>query len=332
MKKNSLSHGIFRTGRSSLAAGMLIAALGFAVPASAQTAEPAAQNSPSSREPGSRFRDCADCPEMVVIPAGSFVMGSPASEPNRFENEGPQHTVQIPRSFAVGVYDVMRSEYEIFVRETRRGAGNACRAWNGKELPMTRGRNWRSPGFAQTDRDPVVCVNWHDAKAYVAWLNKRLAKAAGKKGKVTGPYRLLSEAEWEYAARAGTTTAFYWGDKASRAQMNYGPNTNVFAPHVEGEDRWEFTSPSGSFPPNPWGLYDMAGNVWQWTEDCSHPNYIGAPADGSAWVDKKRCKEREVRGGAWFKPAGGERSAKRGPIPPKIRNTEIGFRVARTLD
>jgi formylglycine-generating enzyme len=293
-------------------------------------AESQSSSHPKNHAPGTRFRDCSDCPEMVVLPAGRFTMGSAASEMGRFANEGPEHPVEIPHAFAVGVYDVTRKEFEQFARATKRPAGDSCLAYDGKGLPDTPGKTWRDPGFPQTDRDPVVCVTWQDATDFVAWLNQRVDKShtAGEGGH---PYRLLTEAEWEYAARAGTTSAYYWGDQMLREHANYGPNEMRFAPTIEGKDLWGYTSPVGSFPANGFGLFDMAGNVWQWTADCWHDSYAEAPLDGSAWTSGA-CEARVVRGGSWFKPAAGERSAKRGIVKPEVRNGEIGFRVARTLD
>ena len=196
------------------------------------------------------------------------------------------------------------------------------------DLVRVRGKNWRRPNFRQAGNHPVVCISWDDARAYVDWLNSQVSRSSN-----TGPYRLPSEAEWEYAARAGTTTPFYWGSEIDRARMNYGPEDLPFAAVAKGADRWEYTSPVGAFPPNPFGLYDMAGNVWQFTQDCWHDSYAEAPADGSARADGK-CDERAVRGGSWFKPPMGERSAKRGQgkVADLKGNHEIGFRVVRDLE
>ena len=322
-----------RNGPLVTALAMLTVSVSFArTPSAAASGGEAVTERSASLVPGTRFRDCLGCPEMIVIPAGRFTMGSPAVEAGRFDNEGPQHPVDLPHAFAVGVYDVTRQEYERFARATRREVGDGCLAYDGKTLRSTPGRNWRSPGFPQTDRDPVVCVTWQDAEAFVSWLNDRLAKSGprSRTSNGSGPYRLLTEAEWEYAARAGTTTPFYWGERLTRAQANYGPDQPAFAPVAEGADRWGYTSPVGSFPANGFGLFDMAGDVWQWTEDCWHPTYDAAPSDGTAWTSGP-CEARVVRGGSWFKPPAGERPAKRGIVPPATRNGEIGFRVARSL-
>jgi formylglycine-generating enzyme required for sulfatase activity len=223
------------------------------------------------RAPGTVFRDCPDCPEMVVVPAGSFTMGSSAEEKSwaashggsvyAVADEAPQHQVSLP-SFALGKYDVTRGEYAAFARETGYPAGDGC----GRGRAMSKYEkdpksSWENPGFKQTDRDPVVCVSWQDAKAYVAWLNEKTGHAAA--------YRPPSESEWEYAARAGTTSEFWWGDDVNGAPSHawFRANSGVTACRglfcVGGQ-----THPVGAKPPNAFGLYDMAGNVWQWTEDC----------------------------------------------------------------
>ncbi len=306
-----------------------VVALGLAMISAVEAAERAKPAAIPSGEPGARFRECRDCPEMVVIPAGTFTMGSPEDEAGRFKNEGPQHRVTIGLPFAIAANLVTRGEWRRFVRATGRKDVEACRIYDvsfaDHDLVRVYGKNWRRPHFAQDDRHPVVCVTWDDARAYAEWLNGQVGGSAS--------YRLPTEAEWEYAARAGTTTAFYWGLEMSRAQANYGPEQLPFAPVASGADLWKYTSPAGAFPANPWGLYDMAGNVWQFTEDCWHETYVGAPADGSARADGN-CDERVVRGGSWFKPPMGERSAKRGQgkVADLKGNHEIGFRLVRDLE
>jgi formylglycine-generating enzyme required for sulfatase activity len=312
----------------------VIAALGLLL-SSATSGGAAANNAPGDRAPGSRFRECADCPELIVVPAGSFTMGSPPSEEGRFDTEGPQHVVVIKRPFAIGVYDVTVGEYRKFIRATGRVATDGCRVYDptfiDPQLVRVRGRNWQRPGFPQTDRNPVVCITLEDTRAYVNWLNDKVVRALGAPGG-SGLYRLPTEAEWEYAARAGTTTPFYWGATMHRSDANFGPDEMRFAPMVKGADRWGYTSPVGSFPANPFGLFDMSGNAWNFTQDCWHANYDGAPGDGSARTEPK-CDERVVRGGSWLKPAAGERSAKRGEgRPGDLKgHQEIGFRVVRDL-
>ena len=258
------------------------------------------------------FRDCPECPEMVVVPAGSFMMGSPSSEKGRRENEGPVHRVTIPARFAVGKYEVTRGEFARFVSATRHDTGSSCWAREGGKWKNRSGRSWRSPGFSQTDRDPAVCVNWEDARAYVGWLS-------GKTGK---KYRLLSESEWEYAARAGTTTRYWWGNAIGRNRANC----------KDCGSRWdnEQTAPVGRFGANDFGLHDMHGNVFEWVGDCWNDGYEGAPSGGRAW-ESGNCGRRVLRGGSWNLLPRHLRAASRDWVDTGYRGNLFGFRVARTL-
>ena len=247
----------------------------------------------SVREPGTKFRDCPECPELVVVPEGRFMMGSPSGEEGRRDREGPVHEVTIGYRLAVGVKEVTRGEFARFVSETGRSMGDSCWEWDG-EWKERSGRNWKSPGYSQTDEHPVVCVSWNDAKAYVRWLS-------GKTGK---EYRLLSEAEWEYVARAGTGTARYWGEGES-GQCRYANGADREAKrHNSGwtvadcDDGYYRTAPVGSFQANEYKLHDVLGNVWEWTEDCWNESYTGALSDGSAWRSGN-CSRRVLRGGSW---------------------------------
>ncbi|MFZ1415770.1 MAG: formylglycine-generating enzyme family protein [Defluviicoccus sp.] len=255
--------------------------------------------------------DAPWCPEMVVIPAGEFLMGSPEKEEGRFDDEEPQHKVTIGTPFAIGRYPVTVGEYRKFVEATGHRHEGGLRVWTGSEWKEDASKSWQDPGFAQTDRNPVVGVNWRDAVAYCEWL----AKETGK------PYRLPSEAEWEYAARAGTTTRYSWGDAITEKNANF-------------ERKVGKTSEVGAYPPNPWGLYDMHGNVWEWVEDVWHENYKGAPVDGSAWTDKEgkdSSRDRVNRGGSWGSYPRYLRSANRFWNVPGSRGGTLGFRLARTL-
>ena len=261
--------------------------------------------------PGTKFMDCPECPEMVVVPAGSFTMGSPESERGRFRNESPAHRVTIGRPFAAGVYQVTFDEW------------NACVSDEGCSSPVP-----GSPGV----RFPMQNVNWVDAKAYVGWLSRKTGKE----------YRLLSESEWEYVARAGTTGPFHTGSTITPEQANYDGRYRYPPPGprcVLGDECFDdekglyrdATLPVGSFSPNAFGLYDVHGNVWEWVEDCWNESYRGAPADGSAW-ESGDCGLRVFRGGTYFSRPEHVRSAVRGPEPPGNRGYDVGFRVARTLD
>ncbi len=260
------------------------------------------------------FRDCPDCPEMVVIPAGRFVMGSPKNEAGRFDTEGPQHTVSL-RWFALSRYDVTVEQYAAFVRETDHETA---------PCDWPDGIAWDSSGFIPPD--PVVCVSWKDAQAYIAWLNGKVGKRGGKSAAGGGPYRLPSEAEWEYAARAGTETARWWGSVIGTGNANCNGCGS----------RWDNLrlSPVGSFKPNAFGLYDMLGDVWQWTADCWNESYVGAPADGNAWTAGD-CSKRVLRGGSWSNLPKFIRSAARIGDDATHHGydyaTYAGFRVAMTL-
>jgi sulfatase modifying factor 1 len=287
----------------------------------------------ASSTPGAKFRDCVgDCPEMIVIPAGTFTMGTDRRDIEPDGREGPPHLVTIAKPFALGVYDVTRNEYARFARETGRVSDKGCKVVDSEGRWITDpGKNWREPGFKQTGRDPVVCVSWEDAQAYIGWLNGKVrANTSAQR-----PYRLPSEAEWDYAARAGSSTAYYWGDVANHELANYGLEyCGPCGGLKQGRDQWYFTSPVGSFPPNAFGLYDASGNVWQWTADCTHYSFIGAPNDGSAWTTdtNNACHNRILRGGSWLDPAILLTIFVRNPWAPNDRNYANGFRVARSLD
>ena len=247
---------------------------------------------------------------MVVISRGSFLMGAPDDEAWIFGDETPQHRVSIDVPIALARHEVTRAQFAQFVRETGHRA-------DGCHVPKSSGRyfnpakSWRDPGFPQGDRHPVTCVNWEDAVAYSDWLPE----------KTGATYRLPSSAEWEYAARAGTTTRFYWGDEVGDGNVNCG-----YCP-----DEFEFTAPVGTFRPNGFGLHNMAGNVWEWVADCWNWTYDGAPDDGSAW-ETGDCTVRVIRGGSWFHELRFIRSAFRNFHGSDKRVDWNGFRVARALD
>ena len=248
------------------------------------------------------FRDCDGtwCPEMVVVPAGSFMMGSPAGEADRNTNEDPRHRVTMANRFAVGVYEVTFEEWD------------ACRRGGGCS------RNPGDEGWGR-GRRPVINVSWADAQAYVKWLSMKTGEA----------YRLLSESEWEYVARAGTTGPFHFGATISTAQANYN-GTYTYGSGRKGRYRRR-TEPVGSFPANAYGVHDVHGNVWEWVEDCWHGSYAGAPADGRALTVGGDCSRRVLRGGSWVNGPQFLRSANRSRVTGGGRSV-AGFRVARTLD
>jgi formylglycine-generating enzyme required for sulfatase activity len=288
-------------------------------------------------QPADTFRECAPkqqdkdyCPDMVIVPAGSFTMGSPSTEKDRGENEGPQHSVTILSPFAVSKYEVTFDEWDTCV------AGGGC-TWRPPDASWGRGQQ------------PVIYVSWNDAQQYLAWL----LNITGK------PYRLLSEAEYEYATRAGTQTAYPWGDVVQPRFDDWMANCRGCGQLPDGPlSKWanRQTAPVGSFPPNKFGLHDMLGNVWEWVEDCFNPSYryvpatdfvTGkwiAPADGSAWLKgypttadlaktaHPGCNRRVLRGGDWTEAAAAVRSAARLWADQDKRDNTKGFRVARTLN
>ena len=290
---------------------------------------PAVGVHPKARKPGDTFKDCEDCPDMVVVPPGRFQMGSPSHESGRDDDEEPVHEVRIGCSLAVGKHEVTRGQFGAFVLDTGNGAGGDCyvdKNVDGKWAKESTG-SWKQPYFRQDDRHPVVCVNWKDAKAYVEWLSRKTGNT----------YRLLSASEWEYVARGGTTTARYWGNDADEgcgfanaadrtAKEKYSDWTvaNCRDGHVH-------TAPVGSFRANGFGLQDVLGNVWEWMEDCWHDSYAGAPTDGSAWTSGGDCGRRVLRGGSWNNVPRIARSENRDWVDTGYRYNNIGFRVARTL-
>ena len=296
--------------------------------------------SPSARaKPGDIMRDAPNLPEMVLIPAGSYLRGVPTAESQREDshdyddNARPIARVTIARPFWMGRYPVTRGEFAAFIDSTGHKMPNEATTAEpnaeGKWSCEQRGnRNWRNPGFKQTDRDPVVCVGHDDALAYLAWLNERTG----------GGYRLPSEAEWEYAARAGTETARYWGDGMEQAHLYANMADQSLRKHlglagagrsfIDGDDGYVFTSPVGSFKANGFGLHDMLGNVREWCADTWHRSYEGAPTDGSAWT-ADGAAARVVRGGSWDGRACFVRAAYRGRYAPAFRFDRVGFRCAR---
>ena len=267
---------------------------------------------------GEQFRDCGGtwCPELVVVPAGSYMMGSPSSDEERDDDEGPVHRVSIAEPFAVGVMEVTRGQWSAFVSETGHSTRDACVIHESGTWKWREGRSWRNPGYSQSDAHPVVCVSWEDAQAYVGWLSRKTGEE----------YRLLSESEWEYVARAGTRTARYWGE-GETGQCRYGNGWDKSARWCN--DGHVHTAPVGSFEANGYGLHDVLGNVWEWTQDCWNESYAGAPADGSAW-EEGSCGLKVSRGGSWTNLPWELRSARR--YSNFTRGTYyLGFRVARTL-
>ena len=283
--------------------------------ASLRQRPPQDRSRPPVRAAGTQFRDCPACPEMVVVPAGRFVMGSPAQESGRFDSEGPQHAVSI-RAFALGKYPVTQQEFIAFLATTGYQPAPCNRLLD---------KTWRSPGNgivfppgqADLPRQPAVCVNWNDVQAYIAWLNRTVSE---------GAYRQPSEAEWEYAARGGTRTARWWGEGLGAGNAN-----------CQGcGSAWDNTliAPVGSFAANAFGIYDVLGNTWEWLADCWNENYVGAPVDGSAWGTGD-CTRRVMRGGSWSNLPAFIRSAARSRGDAAGGDFDyssyVGFRLAKSL-
>ena len=248
-------------------------------------------------KPKDFFRECAkECPEMIVVPAGDFLMGSPANEKGHREDESPQHRVHVAKPFAVSKFEVTFEQWDVCVT-----LGRCAQV---SDNGMGRGTQ------------PVINVTWHEARQYVAWFSIMTGQS----------YRLLSEAEWEYAARSGTDTAYSWGDEIGKGNANCNGCGS----------RWGQPAPVGSFAANKFGLYDMHGNVWEWVEDCWHDNYVGnPPSDGSAWttacLDVNDITRRVMRGGSWNVSPQYLRAAQRSRPETAYRSINLGFRVGRTL-
>lgn len=286
----------------------------------AMNVAPDAQSSPDSPE---IFKECAECPEMVVLPSGRFRMGSEDGS-----TSSPVRDVEVA-AFALGRTEVTQDEYAAFVNATERPIYSGCLRM-APVVPVEQkvGTSWRNPGFDQGQDHPVTCVSWADANAYAAWLSG----VTGRK------YRLPSEAEWEFAARAGTGTRYYWGDDWQCGYANFvdsswarvAPDSRI----GDCDDGAQFTAPVGSFLPNAFGLHDMVGNLWEWTADCWHDSYRNAPQDGTPWTSDAECMIHVLRGGSWDVRTGSDVSIayRHGGENNSQDSNTHGFRVAMTLE
>jgi formylglycine-generating enzyme required for sulfatase activity len=286
-------------------------------------------------EPGDSFSDCEDCPTMVLIPPGEFTMGSDRGEfvLNEMRPETPVHRRVIRYAFAAGKTEITNEEFGAFVDATGYRPSQACTKWKGEVVLF--GGDWTDPDYGRPPApdEPVVCVSWHDAKAYTLWLS----------GKTGQRYRLLSEAEWEYVARDGTQTTWSWGEDPDLA-CRYGnvfdleaAETDYAKEHAGWEplnctDGFARVAPVGSFAPNSFGLHDLGGNVWEWNEDCSLWLYDEEDVDERPNQVDGECDRRAVRGGSWFSMISRHRPAFRGRDPENLASHIFGFRVARDLD
>ena len=308
--------------------------------APAPAAEPAPSPKPvpaptvAAHAPPRTFRDCPNCPEMVVVPAGSFQMGAAPGENEHYEvpatessRDQPQHPVTFAQPFALAKFDLTRAEFAAFAAATGFHARPGCLTLVGNTWTPQPQASWEEPGFAQTDKDPAVCMNEVEIDGYLRWLRRTTGK----------DYRLPSEAEWEYAERAGTKTAFYWGDDPKDAcayenvgDEDYGAKYGVKSP-IPCHDGFADLAPVGSFRPNPFGLYDMAGNIFVLTADCWNETYAGAPTDGGAWMSGD-CTRHVARKAAFGNPhAWMFRSANRAAEGSIVKRNRFGFRVALSL-
>jgi formylglycine-generating enzyme required for sulfatase activity len=279
---------------------------------------------------------------MAWVPPGHFTMGASEQEEARQGlpaplrgRSAPVHEVTIARRFAIGKYPVTRAQFRVFVEETGYQAGEACTNQHYQDGHMVyetaRGYSWRDPGFPQTDQHPVVCVNWDDAAAYVQWLSKKTGKH----------YELPNDEQYEYAARAGTKTSFFWGDNRDERACLYANLPDQEQGRAMGDvpmgpdyrfqcsDGYAYTSPVGAYKPNAFGLYDMLGNIWEWVGDCWSENYNGAPADGSTWTAGD-CDAHPSRGGSYGNAVFSAFVGMRAPRDADYRGHSWGFRVART--
>jgi len=307
----------------------IVAALGMSV---ALHAKPATRS----------FRDCRDCPQMVPVPAGSFQMGMSAEaeikagmpKPQAGKSE-PIHTVTFAKGFAMAAAPITVAQFRTFVDATGYRAADSCTSQHKVDghfiYETAPGLSWQAPGFSQGDNYPVVCVSAEDGEAYAAWLSK-----------LTGHnYALPNEAQYEYAARAGTTSAYFWGSEerdARACEYSNQPDLDQAAAlkapagpeyRFQCHDGFAWTSPVGRYKPNPWGLYDMQGNIWEWTADCWNDTYNGAPADGTTWTTGD-CDARSSRGGSYGNAAFSSYVAIRAPRHATYVGHSWGFRVVRT--
>jgi formylglycine-generating enzyme required for sulfatase activity len=260
----------------------------------------------AAKEPGIKgfFTDCEGCPSMVGLTVGKFTMGSHPTEPGRRDSEGPVN-IDLAKAFAIGRYEVTRGEFALFVQETGHTANAVCTHARG----FNRKAWWQKPGFEQSARHPVTCVTWYDAKAYVTWLARKSGKS----------YRLPTEAEWEFAARGGSTTAYWSDDRIGMGQANIGGFRDG-------------TIPVGFFGANLYGLSDVHGNVGELVADCWNPELNFIATDGRAMLLSGDCSKRIMRGGGWDSAAINSRSASRIPVADTTATTGMGFRVARSFD
>jgi formylglycine-generating enzyme required for sulfatase activity len=329
---NAYPQGKFTTA-AEIALGRLkkhadsVSAARVAVSSGGPTSQPLGQTREDIGPAGKSFRDCDRCPEMVVLPAASYEMGASPTDMDKLTQETPQHWISISKPLAMSRTEVTREQFSQFATETGLKVEGGCWVFEDGKSEQRADRNWTQPGYLQSDSHPVTCVSWNDAVAYTKWLAEKTGKS----------YRLPTEAEWEFAARSGTTTARFWGDDPERA-CQYGnvadQKTKAQISHAANwvihgcSDGHPYTSPRSTFRQNSYGLFDMLGNVWEWVEDCWNDSYRNAPVDGSAWLTGA-CGQRVARGGAWNSPPKSVRASTRNRNVNSYRDYSFGFRVVR---
>jgi formylglycine-generating enzyme required for sulfatase activity len=277
---------------------------------------------------GSNFKDCAACPEMIVVPPGTFQMGRDGGTEDENRYQGPVRTVKIGYRFALGRTEVTNAQYAAFVQATGHKNETPCNTWSpeARRVVPNPEVSWSKPGYVYLPNQPVACVSWTDAKAYLAWLSEKTGET----------YRLPSEAEWEYAARAGETGLYIWGDDASAAcrfanvyDQSADDGSRPFRP-LGCDDGFAKAAPVAQFAPNAFGLHDMSGNVWEWVEDCYQMPYPPTPVDGSPQLSQG-CDRRGVKGGSWGTNIVRHMPTFRGRDPVGLTTQLFGFRVARDV-
>lgn len=285
------------------------------------------------------FKDCKECPDMVVIPAGEVYIGSYKEEIGRKKRERDRVLAKIDKSFAMAKTEVTLAQYRIFMEETKYKSKLGyykgeplvgCNYFDGKSYGYVAEHNWKNPGYPQRETDPVVCVSWSDAEAYAKWLTKKTGRT----------YRVPSAVEFEYASRAGSSTPWYWGTDPAEACDYANIGDRAFAAKFPTrasfpcEDGYIFTTKVGRFKPNNFGLYDMVGNAWEWTNDCFHNDLTNTPADGSSLTDNTddACAWRTPKGGGWISGVAWSRAAVRSRDGADYKSFMLGFRVAAAVE
>jgi len=290
--------------------------------------------------PARSSADCAVCPELAVVPPGQYQMGSApdAAELDASQGESPAVAIAFTRPFLVSKREISVGEFRRFVEATGSAPAPGCRVWLGGQWVQERDRSWSDPGFAQPPRvdEPVVCVNWDDARAYAEWLSQQ----SGKR------YRLPSEAEWEYVARAGTSFPRFWGEQDSREDLTLSlacDYANVYDasavdvlglpwPNARCNDRATTLAPVAQYKPNAFGVHDIIGNAREWVMDCFTASYLGRPNDLRAWTWQGGCERKSVRGGSWASRPREARAPARSAELTGRRQSDLGFRVVRDYE